>query len=208
MLRSEAVHAFAIRPGADSICNVAIVLASASQRRAELLRGMGVTFEIVASTVEEVTGGDLTAWDVAVTNACRKAISVAETHRDATVIGADTVVALGNRLFGKPTDANEAATMLGELSGKTHEVTTGVCLTHRSTGELTVLAETTRVTFHSLTPQQVRDYIDRVHVRDKAGAYAIQEHGDALVRKISGSLTNVIGLPVERLREVLRRSSD
>ncbi len=167
---------------------------------------MGVTFDIVASTVDEVAGGPLTPLEVAVTNACRKAISVADTHPDATVIGADTVVALGNRFFGKPADATAAAAMLGELSDKTHEVTTGVCLVHRSTGELTVFAETTRVTFHPLTTQQIRDYIDRVNVLDKAGAYAIQKHGDALVRQISGSFTNVVGLPVERLREVLNHS--
>jgi septum formation protein len=167
---------------------------------------MGVTFEIVASTVEEVAGGSLTPFDVAVTNACRKAISVADAHRAATVIGADTVVALGNRHFGKPADASAAAAMLGELSGKTHEVTTGVCLVRRLTGELTVLAETTRVTFRRVTARQIRDYIDRVHVLDKAGAYAIQERGDALVRRISGSFTNVVGLPVERLREVLSHS--
>jgi septum formation protein len=183
---------------------VTIILASASPRRAELLRGMGVTFEIVASTVEEVAGGPLKALDVAVTNACRKAISVADAHRDATVIGADTVVALESRLLGKPADASAAAAMLGELSGNTHEVTTGVCLVRGSTGELTVLAETTRVTFRRLTARRIRDYIDRVHVLDKAGAYAIQEHGDELVRQISGSFTNVVGLPVERLREVLR----
>ncbi|MHC4211248.1 MAG: Maf family protein [Planctomycetota bacterium] len=185
---------------------MAIILASASPRRAELLRSMGVTFEVVASTVEEVAGGSLTTIDVAVTNACRKAISVADAHRDATVIGADTVVALGNRRFGKPADASEAAAMLGELSGKTHEVTTGVCLVRRSAGELTVFADTTRVTFHELTARQIRDYIDRVHVLDKAGAYAIQEGGDALVRRIAGSFTNVVGLPVERLREVLNHS--
>jgi septum formation protein len=185
---------------------VAIVLASASQRRAELLRSMGVSFEIIASTVEEVAGGPLTPADVAVTNACRKAISVADTHRDATVIGADTVVALGNQRFGKPADTSEAAAMLGELSGKSHDVTTGVCLVRRSASELTVFADTTRVTFHELTAQQIGDYIDRVHVLDKAGAYAIQEGGDALVRRISGSFTNVVGLPVERLREVLSHS--
>ncbi len=167
---------------------------------------MGVTFEIVASTVGEVTGGPLTPLDVAVTNACRKAISVADAHRDATVIGADTVVALGNRLFGKPADASAAAAMLSELSENTHEVTTGVCLVQRSTGELTVFADTTRVTFRRLTARQIRDYIDHVHVLDKAGGYAIQEPGDALVRRISGSFTNVVGLPVERLREVLSRS--
>jgi len=167
---------------------------------------MGVKFEVVASKVEEVTGGPLMPSEVAVTNACRKAISVADAHRDAMVIGADTVVAMGNRLFGKPADKRAAAAMLRALSGKTHEVTTGVCLVRRSTGDLAVFAETTRVTFRRLTARQIRDYIDRVPVLDKAGAYAIQERGDALVRKISGSFTNVVGLPVERLRAVLSRS--
>ena len=167
---------------------------------------MGVEFEIVASTAEEVTGGPLTPSEVAITNACRKAISVADAHRDATVIGADTVVAIGDRLLGKPADNREAASMLGELSGRTHEVTTGVCLVRRSTGELTVFAETTRVTFRRLAARQIRDYLDRVPVLDKAGAYAIQDGGDALVRKISGSFTNVVGLPVERLQPLLRRA--
>jgi septum formation protein len=183
---------------------VSIILASASPRRAELLRGMGVvTFEIVASAVEEVKAGPLLPPEVAITNACRKALSVADAHLDATVIGADTVVAMGSRLLGKPADKHEAELMLGELSGKTHEVTTGVCLVRRSTGDLAVFAETTRVTFHRLTARRIRDYIDRVPVLDKAGAYAIQERGDALVRKISGSFSNVVGLPVERLRAVL-----
>lgn len=167
---------------------------------------MGVTFEIVASKVEEVTGGALMPPEIAITNACRKAISVADAHRDAMVIGADTVVAIGDRLLGKPADKREAASMLSALSGRTHEVTTGVCLVRRSTGDLAVFAETTRVTFHRLTAPQIREYIDRVPVLDKAGAYAIQERGDALVRKISGSFTNVVGLPVERLRAVLSGS--
>ncbi len=167
---------------------------------------MGVAFEVVASTVEEVTGGPLTPSEVAITNACRKAVSVADAHQDAIVIGADTVVAIGDRLLGKPADKHEAASMLGELSGKTHEVTTGVCLVRRSTGELTIFAETTRVAFHRLTERQIRDYIERVPVLDKAGAYAIQDGGDALVRKLSGSFTNVVGLPVERLGAVLSGS--
>jgi septum formation protein len=182
---------------------VTIILASASPRRAELLRGMGLTFEIVPSKVDEVTAGALMPSEVAITNACRKAISVADAHRDAMVIGADTVVVIGNRLLGKPADTHEAALMLGELSGRTHEVTTGVCLVRRSTGDLAVFAETTRVTFHRLTARQIREYIDQVPVLDKAGAYAIQDRGDALVRKFSGSFTNVVGLPVERLRAVL-----
>ncbi len=141
------------------------------------------------------------------TNACRKAIAVSEAHRDATVIGADTVVALADRLFGKPADETDAARMLGELSGRTHEVTTGVCVMCRSTGELTVLADTTRVTFRPLTAEIICDYLDRVHVLDKAGAYAIQEYGEQLVEHLDGSFTNVVGLPVERLKSVLHEST-
>jgi septum formation protein len=171
-----------------------------------MLRGMGVQFEIVASNVEELADGPFAPAEVAITNACRKALSVADAHRDALVLGADTVVALGDRLFGKPADTGAAASMLGELSGKTHDVTTGMCLVRRSAGEFLVFAETTRVRFRRLTARQIEDYLGRVHVLDKAGAYAIQEHGAALIRSVSGSRCNVAGLPVERLGAVLSRT--
>jgi len=180
-----------------------IVLASASRRRAELLRGLGLDFEILVSGVEEVEDGPLMPADIAVTNACRKAIAVAEARPDATIIGADTVVSIGRTLFGKPASTQDAAAMLGKLSGTTHEVTTGVCVVRGPGGELSVFAETTRVRFHALTASQIQQYLELVDVLDKAGSYAIQEHGDRLIQQIEGSFSNVVGLPIERLAALL-----
>lgn len=180
-----------------------LVLASVSPRRAELLRRLGVAFEVVPGRAMEVEGGHLRPSEVATTNACRKALSASEVRRDALILGADTVVALGRRLFGKPRDLRDAARMLRALSGKTHEVVTGVCLLRRSTGDLELFSETTRVTMRRLTPRAIAEYLRKVDVLDKAGAYAIQERGDELVRKISGSFSNVVGLPLERVRVAL-----
>ena len=180
-----------------------IVLASASPRRAELLRSLGVEFEVLPSRAVEADAGHLSPAEVAMTNACRKALQVAEARRDALVVGADTVIALDGPLYGKPANLRHAARMLRALSGRTHDVVTGVCLCRRSAGDLELFAETTRVTMRRLLPRTIADYLRRVDVLDKAGAYAIQEHGDRIVRRISGSFSNVVGLPVERLRAAL-----
>lgn len=180
-----------------------IILASASPRRVELLGGLGLEFEIIPSHSDEVEGGHFTPSEVARINAWRKARAVAVEHPDALIIGADTVVALGTRLFGKPGGQAEAARVLRCLSGKTHEVITGVCLMRKSTAEMRLFAERTFVTFHALTPKDIRGYLAKVHVLDKAGSYAIQERGSEIVRTVEGSYSNVVGLPVERLRAVL-----
>jgi septum formation protein len=178
-----------------------IILASASPRRAELLRELGRPFRIVTSAVAETEEARLGPEGVALTNARRKAHAVAALHPEALVIGADTVVALGETLFAKPRDLAEAERFLLELSGKTHAVITGVCLMHRSASrECSVRSE---VEFHALTAETAREYIHKVHVLDKAGAYAIQEHGDMIVRRMEGSLSNVIGLPMETLEREL-----
>ena len=118
-----------------------------------------------------------------------------------TILGADTVVTLDGRLFGKPRDLPHAEEMLLALQGKTHEVITGVTVITPS--HTSSFFESTRVTFHPLGTAQIRDYLARVHVLDKAGAYAIQEHGDLIIESISGSFSNVVGLPQERLRTAL-----
>lgn len=160
-------------------------------------------FEVVAGRAAEVDRGQLGPAEIAITNACRKALLVSEARRDALILGADTVVALGGRVYGKPSNLRDAARMLRALSGRTHEVVTGVCLCRRSTGDLELFSETTRVTMRRLTPGAITAYLRRVDVLDKAGAYAIQEHGDELVGKVSGSFTNVVGLPMERVRAAL-----
>lgn len=181
-----------------------LVLASASPRRAEMLRGMGVEFETIAPAVAEAEGGFLAPVEVALTNAARKALRVSEKRRQALVLGADTVVALDGRIFGKPATRKAAAKMLAALSGRTHEVITGVCLARAHFNELTLFAERTLVAFRRLTPRAIAAYLDAVDVLDKAGAYAIQERGDALVRRVEGSFSNVVGLPAERVSEALQ----
>jgi septum formation protein len=183
--------------------SVRFILASASPRRAELLRELGLEFDVVASRAQEVEDSHLDPMELAMTNACRKALAVADAYPDSLVIGADTVVALGAKCFGKPADRRAAARMLRALSGKIHEVITGVCLFRKSTGDLEVFAEISRVQFRRLTNQSISDYLDKVDVLDKAGAYAIQEHGKLIVKGLAGSLSNVVGLPVERLQAAL-----
>jgi len=181
-----------------------LILASASPRRQELLRQCGVCFEVVPADTPERDDDALTARELAQLNAHRKARAVAKRYPDRLVLGADTVVACGPRLYGKPADRADALRMLGELQGRTHEVVTGVCLLHLRAHRECLFAEATAVTFRPLSEAQLRDYLARVHPLDKAGAYAIQEHGELLVAEIVGSYSNVVGLPVERLLAVLR----
>jgi septum formation protein len=182
-----------------------LILASASPRRVELLRQIVADFEVVPGDAPEIHDEQLTAWEMAQVNAYRKARAVAKKFPDATVLGADTLVYLDReaRLFGKPTSLAGAARMLGELQGKTHAVITGVCLLHLRGHRQRVFAEWTDVRFHPLTPAQINEYLELMNPLDKAGAYAIQEHGELIVAEISGSYSNVVGLPVERVREEL-----
>lgn len=180
-----------------------LILASASPRRVELLRQLVPDFEVVPGDVAEVHDEHLTAWEMAQVNAYRKARAVAKKFPDATVLGADTLVYLDreSRLFGKPASPAEAARMLSELQGRTHAVITGVCLLHLREHRQRVFAEWTDVRLHPLTGAQIREYLDLIQPLDKAGAYAIQEHGERIVAEISGSYSNVVGLPLERVRE-------
>jgi septum formation protein len=181
-----------------------LILASASPRRAELLRQTGVSFQIAPGEVREVEGETLSAGETARINAYRKARAAAKKHPDALVLGVDTVVALGTALFGKPATLGEAEQMLLTLQGKTHRVVTGVCLLHLRAHRQRIFFEETVVTFARLTRSQIRSYHAQVNPLDKAGAYGIQEKGEMLVEAIAGSLTNVIGLPLERLETELR----
>jgi len=182
-----------------------VILASASPRRVELLRHVVFRFKVLPSDVPESGHEHFTPREIALLNAYRKARAVAKRFPDSLVIGADTVVALGTTLFAKPRNKRDACRMLGELEGRTHEVLTGVCLLHLRGHRQSVFAEQTAVRFLSLTEAKIRSYVERVHTLDKAGAYAIQEEGESIVDSIAGSYTNVVGLPVERLREELRQ---
>ena len=174
-----------------------IILASGSPRRQELLKQMGVKFRVVVADTQEAHGRGRAARSICRRNALAKAKVVAETHTNHTVLGADTLVHLNDELLGKPGNLAEARRMLRMLSGKTHQVTTACALIYGSRKK--VFTVTTRVGFRALSSRQIIDYLKAVVVLDKAGAYAIQEKGEWIVESLNGSLTNVVGLPAERL---------
>jgi septum formation protein len=180
-----------------------IVLASASPRRAELLRELDVEFEVVPGRAKETQPEHLTPSEACLLNAYHKARAVAKKFPDALVIGADTEVVLGRRVFGKPRNMKDAHAMLTALSGKSHQVITGVCLIHLRHHVQRLFLDQTIVRFRDLSSEDISDYLSKIHPLDKAGAYAIQEHGDDIVENIEGSFSNVVGLPVDRLREEL-----
>ena len=184
-----------------------LVLASASPRRAELLHSMGVAFEIVTPDVEEAHDAALTPEQLTVENACRKARAGTLLFPGRLVLGADTLVYIDGEPLAKPADLDEALRMVSRLSGRSHEVCTGVVLA-RDGVVLEAFHVITHVTFKPLTEAIIRDYHSKVNPLDKAGGYGIQCHTDMLLERIDGSFSNVVGLPVERLREVLASLTD
>ncbi len=183
-----------------------LILASTSPRRAELLRQIGFKFQIAPGETPEVHDEQLTAWEMAQINAYRKARLVAKRFPDALVLGADTLVYLDQetKLYGKPADHDDAVRMLLELQGRTHAVITGVCLLHLREHQQRIFAGWTDVTFHPLNADQIRAYLALVDPLDKAGSYAIQEHGERIISEISGSYSNVVGLPLELLQREIQ----
>jgi nucleoside triphosphate pyrophosphatase len=180
-----------------------LILASASPRRAELLRQLELAFKVVPSEAMEVFDEQLSPLELCQLNAHHKARAVAKKIPDALVLGADTLVFLERETFGKPRDLDEAKQMLAKLQGRTHQVVTGVSLIHLRTYRERLFAISTDVKFLPLTAEQISDYLSKINPLDKAGAYAIQEHGEMIVSEISGSYSNVVGLPVEQLRAEL-----
>lgn len=177
-----------------------LILASSSQRRQDLLEEANVLFRVEAPLVDEwtaETNPELSPPDLALANARLKVAEVSQHHPDAAVLAADTVVVCENRILGKPADLAEAGEMLRFLSGKTHEVLTAVTLVRQSLKEAHEHVARTRVRFRHLDAAIISTYLQRVHVLDKAGAYAIQEHGGDIVEQVEGSVSNVIGLPME-----------
>ena len=180
-----------------------LILASASPRRSDLLRELGVEFCVVPSDADELHHDQLTARELCQINAYRKARAVAKKSPDSLVLGADTLVCLGLNILGKPATREEASEMLEFLQGRTHEVVTGLCLLDLRHHRQRTFTEATEVTFRPLDPAAIKKYLEKVNPLDKAGGYAIQEEGDTIVESIFGSYTNVVGLPVERLRAEL-----
>ena len=159
-----------------------IILASASPRRKELLAKAGFpVFEIVPSSADELAPGGVNVCRLALENACRKAHAVAELHPDAFVIGADTLIEFEHEAIGKPRDREDAVCTLCRLSGKSHFVTTGVCICCRAVNLLIRFAETSTVEFLPFERAVAEEYTALVPVLDKAGSYAIQEHGELII---------------------------
>ncbi|MBR3504039.1 MAG: septum formation protein Maf [Clostridia bacterium] len=178
-----------------------IVLASGSPRRRELLAAMGYEFTLCTPDVDERIDGE--PRDQVRALARRKADAACALCPDSIVIAADTLVALDGRALGKPRDDADAAAMLRALSGRTHDVFTGLCVTDTATGRRALCVEGTAVRFRPLTEAEIAAYVATGEPRDKAGAYAIQGGAAAFVESCDGSYTNVIGLPTERLRTIL-----
>jgi septum formation protein len=171
----------------------ALLLASTSPQRRAILEQLRIPFEAIPPDYEEWPGGD------PLEHAAGKARSIEPDDRP--VLGVDTVVRLGSELLGKPRDATEVERMLERLSGRTHEVVSGLCLRSRAWEELHV--ETTRVTFRELTPRDLGHYVATGEWEGRAGGYAIQGLGANLVERIEGDYLNVVGLPASLLVRLL-----
>ena len=178
-----------------------LVLASASPRRVALLRQAGAVFTVVDPGPDREWPGAAEARNGVRALALDKARRVADRRREAVVIGADTVVVVRGERLGKPANAAEAVEMLRRLHGRTHEVWTGIAVVRDR--EQRTTAEVTKVQFARLSPAEIEAYVDSREPLDKAGAYGIQGLGGQFVRRIEGDYTNVVGLPLARLRAVL-----
>ena len=174
-------------------------LASASPRRAELLRTHGYTFEVRIPRFDEPRADDLRLPPPQLAEALSyfKARSVAEQLSQGVVLAADTVVALGDRIFGKPVDRDDARRILEALVGTTHQVITGVTLLDAASGRRSLAHDATLVTMRPMSAPELDDYLATGAWQGKAGAYGIQDHGDAFVTAVTGSFSNVVGLPME-----------
>ena len=170
------------------------IVASASPRRKELLENVGFTFEIIPSDADESCDGDLSPEELVKELARRKAESVFENNRDSVVLGCDTVVEYGGTVLGKPENREKAKEMLTMLSGRVHNVHTGVCII--SEEKSVTFVKTVKVEFYPLTEAEIDSYVSTGESDDKAGAYGIQGLGCVLVKGIEGDYFSVVGLPV------------
>jgi septum formation protein len=173
------------------------VLASGSPRRRQLLAKAGYEFDVISPSIPEVSCDWLTIRETTLCNATRKAWSVAQTLPGSVVLGADTLVTIDNQILGKPADFADAVQILRRLSGRSHAVWTAVCLCHLALGRSQVFCAVSRVEFRDLPDRAIKRYLEKVNPLDKAGAYAAQGHGKEIIKRIDGSYSNVVGLPME-----------
>jgi septum formation protein len=181
-----------------------VILASSSPRRAEILKKLGLDFAIQPSAIDETNNAALPPAEYAVDIASRKARAVAAEVTTGLVIGADTIVVLGNEILGKPVSETEAGEMLRRLSGKTHRVFTGFALCDRPSNREAAGFEITEVTFRTLEEAEIVAYVRSGEAMDKAGAYGIQDASAVFAERINGCFYNVVGFPLTRFYLTLR----
>lgn len=189
-----------------------LVLASASPRRQELLRNAGISFTVQAADVDETPLAGESAHDCAQRLAREKAMAVWRVRSRDAVLGADTLVVVDGKILGKPGDAADAARMLRMLSGRVHEVITGVAVVScqpaiLSQPEIKVASETTLVTMSEISEAEIREYVASGEPMDKAGGYAIQGRASRWIPRIEGDYSNVVGLPVALVYRLLRQQA-
>jgi len=183
-----------------------LILASASPRRKELLASLGVEFAIIPAEVIEHEAPDADPRAMVRHNAALKADWVAARHPQATVIGADTTVFVGQTVLNKPRDAAEARSMLRLLSGTQHTVFTGLAIRRQADGLSLERGVASEVTFKLIDEATIELYLSRVHTLDKAGGYAIQEASELIIAGFTGSLSNIVGLPLEEMKQLLTQA--
>jgi nucleoside triphosphate pyrophosphatase len=180
-----------------------LVLASASPRRRQLLADAGYDFDVVSPLLKELHSDKLTLREVTSYNALQKGLAVARDHPRRVVLAADTLVALENQLIGKPSNRAEAARLLRLLSGRVHFVVSSVFIAHLARGESLAFSVLSRVVFKELDDRTIAKYLATIDPLDKAGGYAAQGSGRTIIARITGSRSNVIGLPMEKTTAAL-----
>lgn len=184
-----------------------LYLASQSQRRRDLLRQFSIPFSVIPNTLTDETLDPKLPLRAALRQLAYQKAQASRANYNGLILGVDTIVTFRGKVYGKPGSLSEAAQFLHELSGNTHQVITAYCLLDTICRTRCTRSEVTQVTFQTLTPAVIDHYLTHFEVLDKAGAYAIQEYGDTLITAISGSYSNVVGLPVESLKRMLRKYS-
>ena len=183
--------------------NQRFILASSSPRRFKLLQQIGINPEVIHPVVNETEVKTRNAVDSVVSLSKQKANAVADKVDEGIIIGADTVVTIDDEILGKPSNSEDAQSMLRKLSGNLHKVITAFCLRNASNGQMVTEMEETSVIFRRLTEEEIRSYILKEQPFDKAGSYGIQDSGALFVDRIEGCYNNIVGFPLTRFYKVI-----
>lgn len=191
----------------EALLHRPLILASASPRRAELLKYVGLNFTIIPSHIPETAEEAESPQDHVLRLSREKALPISDGNPDACILGADTIVVIGGEILGKPVDGPAAAQMLNKLSGRVHEVYTGFTVMGKKSQTLVSQVVRSLVTFRRIPDDEIAWYISTAEPYDKAGGYAVQGSGAFFIKEIHGSYTNVMGLPLCEVVDVLRKEN-